>query len=84
MSNYNNQLLIGLVAAYGRLCSGARCLAPPLKGVEEKHLSMFGMSWEDLNKLLFERCVHADPVMQLKVPQFIGHVSFIISIYCSI
>lgn len=36
---------------------------------------MFGMSWEDLNKLLFERCVHADPVMQLKVPQFIGHVS---------
>lgn len=68
-------ILAGLVEAYGRLCAGARRLAPPLKGVEEKHLSMFGMSWEDLNKLLFERCVHADPVMQLKVPQFIGHVS---------
>jgi hypothetical protein len=67
--------MLGLVEFYASLSSGASCLTGALQDLEEKHLAMFGMSWEDLNRLLFERCVHSDPVIQLKIPQFVTLVS---------
>ncbi|XP_065342515.1 uncharacterized protein LOC135941146 isoform X2 [Cloeon dipterum] len=61
-----------LVEQYAIFSSGATCLAGPLKDLDEGLLAMFGMGWEDLNRLLFERCVHSDPVIQLKIPQFVS------------
>ncbi|XP_059474933.1 uncharacterized protein LOC132196369 [Neocloeon triangulifer] len=73
-SQVARNFLTKLVDHYASLSSGATCLSEALKDLEEQHLAMFGMGWEDLNRLLFERCVHSDPVVQLKIPQFVSQL----------
>jgi hypothetical protein len=65
----------GLLEGYDKLCLAAKQLAPLLQQLETEHLQRFNLTWEVLNKHLYQSCVYTDPLVQNNLPHYIGQVS---------
>ncbi|KAG8233394.1 hypothetical protein J437_LFUL013174, partial [Ladona fulva] len=63
--------LTGLLEGYLKLCLASMRLAPLLQQLETEHLRRFGLTWEVLNKHLYQSCVYTDPLVQNNLPVFI-------------
>jgi hypothetical protein len=68
----------GLLEGYDKLCLAAKQLAPLLQQLETEHLQRFNLTWEVLNKHLYQSCVYTDPLVQNILPHYIGQVSTVI------
>ncbi|GFG32204.1 hypothetical protein Cfor_02029, partial [Coptotermes formosanus] len=64
--------LTGLLEGYDKLCLAAKQLAPLLQQLETEHLQRFNLTWEVLNKHLYQSCVYTDPLVQSNLPHYIG------------
>ncbi|KAJ9589026.1 hypothetical protein L9F63_017670 [Diploptera punctata] len=66
--------LTGLLEGYDKLCLAAKQLAPLLHQLEAEHLQRFSLTWEVLNKHLYQSCVYTDPLVQNNLPHYIGQL----------
>ncbi|XP_069688836.1 uncharacterized protein [Periplaneta americana] len=66
--------LTGLLEGYDKLCLAAKQLAPLLQQLESEHLQRFNLTWEVLNKHLYQSCVYTDPLVQNNLPHYIGQL----------
>ncbi|KAK7873317.1 hypothetical protein R5R35_011373 [Gryllus longicercus] len=64
--------LRGLLEGFEKLCRGAKQLTPLLQQLEAEHLQRFNLTWEVLNKHLYQSCVYTDPLVQNNLPLYIG------------
>ena len=67
--------ILGLLDGYDLLLLVAQEASPALKEFELKHLMRFNVTWELLNKHLYQSCVYTDPLVQNNLPVFISQVS---------
>lgn len=65
----------GLLEGYDKLCLAAKELAPLLQQLETEHLQRFNLTWEVLNKYLYQSCVYTEPLVQNNLPHYIEQVS---------
>lgn len=63
-----------LLGGYDKLCCAAQHLAPALIDLETEHLVRFNLTWEELNKHLYQSVVYMDPLIQKSLPIFISQV----------
>lgn len=73
LDNINN-LSTGLLDGYDALLSAASHLSSLVEPLENEHLSKFNLTWDCLNKRLYQSCVYTDPLVQNNLPPFIGQV----------
>ncbi|XP_066991500.2 mucin-5AC isoform X2 [Anabrus simplex] len=66
--------LTGLLEGFDKLCLAAKQLAPLLQQLETEHLQRFNLTWEVLNKHLYQSCVYTDPLVQTNLPLYIGQL----------
>nr|CAD7258739.1 unnamed protein product [Timema shepardi] len=67
--------LTGLLDGYEKLCLAAKQLMTLLHPLEKEHLQKFNLTWEVLNKHLYQSCVYTDPLVQNNLPVYIGQHS---------
>lgn len=67
-------MFIGLLDGYEKVCMAAKQLAPLLQQLEVEHLQKFSLTWEVLNKHLYQSCVYTDPLVQNNLPLYIAQV----------
>ncbi|XP_046488598.1 protein FAM193A isoform X1 [Neodiprion pinetum] len=73
-SNLAEIFLSGLLDGYDVLLSAASHLSSLVEPLENEHLSKFNLTWDCLNKRLYQSCVYADPLVQNNLPPFIGQL----------
>nr|CAD7452856.1 unnamed protein product [Timema tahoe] len=66
--------LTGLLDGYEKLCLAAKQLMTLLHPLEKEHLQKFNLTWEVLNKHLYQSCVYTDPLVQNNLPVYIGQL----------
>ncbi|XP_063221682.1 uncharacterized protein LOC134530617 isoform X2 [Bacillus rossius redtenbacheri] len=66
--------LTGLLEGYEKLCIAARLLIKLLEPLEKGHLQKFNLTWEVLNKHLYQSCVYTDPLVQNNLPHYIAQL----------
>ncbi|PSN54996.1 hypothetical protein C0J52_02315 [Blattella germanica] len=67
-------LVFSLLEGYDKLCLAAKQLTPLLQQLETEHLQRFNLTWEVLNKHLYQSCVYTDPLVQNNLPHYIGQL----------
>ena len=73
--NLAQDFIRGLLDGYERLCNASMQMAPILIDLENEHLSKFSLTWEVLNKHLYQHLIYFDPIIQNNVPIFISQVN---------
>ena len=63
-----------LLCGYERLCNAAQHLSPALIDLELEHLGKFSLTWEILNKYLYQSIIYVDPLIQTNLPIFISQL----------
>ena len=63
-----------LLDGYENLCSASQHLAPALIDLELHHLRRFSLTWEVLNKRLYQSIIYSEPLIQNNLPIFISQV----------
>ncbi len=63
-----------LLSGYEKLCSAAREVSPALLSLEMEHLRRFSLTWEILNKHLYQSIIYSDPLIQNNLPIFISQL----------
>ena len=60
-----------LLGGYDKLCCAAQYLTPAMLDLESEHLLRFSLTWDDLNKHLYQSVVYMDPLIQKSLPIFL-------------
>uniref|UniRef100_T1J0Y6 Ubiquitin-like domain-containing CTD phosphatase 1 n=1 Tax=Strigamia maritima TaxID=126957 RepID=T1J0Y6_STRMM len=68
------QFVQALLNDYLKLCTACGQVAPLLKQLESETLKKFNLTWELVNRHLFQSIVHMDPLIQKSLPNFISHL----------
>lgn len=69
-------IFTGLIEEYVQLLSSALQLSPAIDILLGPQLQRFGLTWEVLNKHLYQSLVYTHFDIQENLPRFIGQVSF--------
>ena len=65
----------GMLDGYDALISTALQISELVKPVETEYFQKFNLTWESFNKKLYQDYVYTDPLIQNKLPPFIGQVN---------
>ncbi|CAB4056278.1 unnamed protein product [Lepeophtheirus salmonis] len=63
-----------LLDGYEKICTAAAYISPALQELEMGHLRIFGLTWELMNKHLYQSIIYTDPLIQNNLPIFISQL----------
>ena len=63
-----------LLEGYEKLCAASQHITPALVDLEVEHLRRFSLTWEVLNKNLYESLIYTDPLIENNLPIFLSQV----------
>jgi len=64
-----------LLEGYEKLCAAAQHVSPALVDLEVEHLRRFSLTWEVLNKHLYQSIIYTDPLIENNLPIFLSQVT---------
>jgi len=64
-----------LLEGYEKLCAAAQNVSPALVDLEVEHLRRFSLTWEVLNKHLYQSIIYTDPLIENNLPIFLSQVT---------
>ncbi|XP_014661514.1 PREDICTED: protein FAM193A-like isoform X2 [Priapulus caudatus] len=69
------QFITVLLDEYDSLCTASSRVASVLIELEEKHLNCFNLTWDMLDRHLFQSIIYSDPLLQNSLPMIITQMS---------
>eukprot|EP00095_Tigriopus_kingsejongensis_P010157 maker-scaffold575_size133042-snap-gene-0.40 protein:Tk10157 transcript:maker-scaffold575_size133042-snap-gene-0.40-mRNA-1 annotation:"Uncharacterized protein C4orf8" len=63
-----------LLDGFDNVCTAAQLVSPSMTDLEADHLSRFSLTWDVLNKHLYQALVYSDPVIQNNLPILISQL----------
>jgi hypothetical protein len=72
-------LFSDLLEGYEKVCSAAQHIAPALMDLEVEHLRRFSLTWEVLNKHLYQSIIYSDSLFENNLPIFLSQVRVFIT-----
>jgi hypothetical protein len=67
----SQSLFEAMIDQYGKLCRASKKSAQFLQELESKHLRKFNLTWEFLNRRLFQSTVYSDTFIKHGLPKYV-------------
>jgi len=68
------EFISDLLSGHERLCEASKIVSVILSDLEMDHLRRFSLTWELLNKHIFQAVIYTDPLIQNNLPIFISQL----------